>query len=96
MSGGWQDGEATKRLNRLVNQLKADDFATHLVSEYEHSMKGEAQEFITELESWVQELKDNPKGDTWETDIIINCLTTVQSRITHAKGDFLSKLQAKD
>lgn len=96
VSGGWQDGEATKRLNRLVNQLPQDNFAAHLVSEYEHSMKSEGKEFIEELEKWLQELKDNPKGDTWETEIIVNCLSFVQKKIEEAKDDFLVKLKSKE
>lgn len=96
VSGGWEEGGATERLNTLVNAYQSDNFLQHLIKQYEHTIKSEPDTFINELENWFEQLIENPKGDTWEIEIIVKALRVVQDKIKSVKSEFLQQTQVKD
>lgn len=91
VSGGWEENEATKRLNNfanLVGQPKAK-WVEYLTSSYNHSMKSDPQEFFTDTLKWLEELQAHLKGDTWEVEILNQAIKTISQRVTETKVDFL-------
>ncbi len=83
VSGGWEEDKQTRRLNRLVNLLavEEDQMRTFLEQEFEHSMASDWEGFKAELGSWLGELKNVVKGDTWEVEIIAKALEQVEERV---------------
>jgi hypothetical protein len=92
IAGGWQESEATKRLNNLVNLLHHDDdqsWVDALVKIYNDTMGDEPERFIDDLGRWVNDLRNHLKGDTWELDIMGQALQEVASRLTGIRAAFL-------
>ncbi len=95
ISGGWQDEDLTKRLNKMVNLLDAprQNWLEKLIEIFGHSQANDGQVFLDETTKWMSELKANLKGDTWEVEIMEAALTEIESRISEVKDDFLAKLK---
>ena len=91
ISGGWEDREATVRLNNLINLLPAPqgEWVSYLKGSYNHSMKDGADEFYDDIRKWLGELSGNLKGDTWEVEILSQALNSTMRRLEEAKQDFL-------
>ena len=72
VSGGWQDEDATQRLNRYVNLLgkPSKEWVRYLTELFDHSDMDNPQSFLTKEEAWFDELAQNLKGDTWEMQIM--------------------------
>ena len=87
IAGGWQESEASARLNTLVNLLAKDTNAwTNALTKMFHDQMGDdAAKFVDELSRWVSELRSHLKGDTWELDIMNQALTEVIERITSVR-----------
>jgi hypothetical protein len=95
IAGGWQESEATKRLNNLVNRLNADDEAwvTYLVKAFEDSMVDSSERYYKDLELWLTDLQGHLKGDTWEVEIMAQTLKTVSEKVGNLRQQFLTRCQ---
>lgn len=91
VAGGWQESEATKRLNNLVNLLNQGDPAwiQCLTKLFNDSMADEGEKFYDDLILWLTELRSHLKGDTWEIDIMNQAVVEVASRLTKVKAVFI-------
>lgn len=91
VSGGWQDDEHTKRLNRFANLLGApgDLWVDHLVRSYGNSMGDEPVTFLRDLETWLAELRGVLKGDKWEVEILAEAFDEIARQIRTSSGAFL-------
>jgi hypothetical protein len=93
ISGGWQEQEATQRLNRLVNLIGKPNsqWVKRLVYEFHHSMTDDGATFFQETMVWLDQLVKAPKGDTWEIEIMVNAIQDVQNRVKNSRATFLLK-----
>lgn len=91
IAGGWQESEASERLNNLVNLLPQDDktWVASLVKMFNDQMGEDPGKFADDLGRWVADLKMHLKGDTWELDIMNHALTEVTERITKVRAAFV-------
>ncbi len=97
ISGGWQEQEATQRLNILVNLIGKPNsqWVSRLVYEFNHSMLDDSKKFFQETMDWLQTLSSSLKGDTWEIEIMGHAISDVQKRIKDSKNAFLIKVKTK-
>lgn len=95
VAGGWQEQEASKKLNNLVNRLNkpAPEWIEYLSSLYDHSMSDNADTFYVELSKWLGELKTVLKGDTWEVEIMDKTIEEVVQQLGGCKAAFLKANQ---
>lgn len=95
ISGGWQEQEATQKLNRLVNLIGKPgvNWVKHLVNEYHHSMTDDGAKFLQETLSWLETLLENLKGDTWEIEIMSHAIREVLARVKDSEKPFLQKIK---
>lgn len=86
IAGGWQESEATQRLNGLINLLGDDESERleNLRHTFHNSMSDDSGVFVTEQVKWLTELENHLKGDTWEIDIMGQVLQEVSSCIEAA------------
>lgn len=96
ISGGWQESEATSRLNNLVNLLnKSDDeWLECLTKIFNDHMQDDPTKFINELSRWVDDLKLHLKGDTWELEIMQETFGEVARKLNSLKEAFLKSTKA--
>lgn len=96
VAGGWQESEATQRLNRLVNLLPQDDktWIDALLKIFDDSMGDDPTRFIDDVSRWLVDLRNHLKGDTWEIDIMNQALSEVGERLERAKVAFIKASQA--
>lgn len=95
IAGGWQESDATSRLNRLVN-LVGEDFAhwsNCLMEDFHNSMKDQPELFFDETLTWLQGLKNHLKGDTWEVEIMGKVITAVIDKLSNHRADFIAKVK---
>ena len=87
VSGGWQDEDATVRLNSFINLLpqKNQSWEKLLSSEYGNSEFKEPESFFKDLLEWLDLLKNHCKGDTWEIEIMGEVLNEVKGKILENK-----------
>ncbi len=92
VSGGWQESEATQRLNSLVNLLDQPDqvWVDALVKLYNDTMGEDAARFIDDICLWMADLHGHLKGDTWELDIMNQALAEVEGRLKAVRTSFLA------
>ena len=88
ISGGWQESDATRRLNGLVNLLgdSAEAWTGFLTNAFHHSMTDDPKTFVTEQVAWLNDLRAHLKGDTWETEIMGQVITEVASKVAETGG----------
>lgn len=91
VSGGWQESEATKRLNHLVNLLyrPENEWLEYLTKTYHHSMADNPDEYFQNVVTWLTDLKGHLRGDTWEMEIMNQAVNEVERQITLVKDKFL-------
>lgn len=96
VAGGWQESEATQRLNRLVNLLSQNDQAwiDALSRQMDDSMGDDAGRFLDDISRWLVDLRNHLKGDTWEIDIMSQALSEVNDRIAKVRDAVLKAAQA--
>ena len=100
VSGGWQDENSTVKLNRLVNLLSCDydRWLQYLSRDFHDSKVDTIETYCSNLTSWLQELSNNLKGDTWETDIMTQTFDEIHKTINalkdRLKNDLLSHQKA--
>ena len=97
ISGGWQEQEATQRLNILVNLIGKPNsqWIKRLVYEFSHSMSDDGKKFFQETVAWLESLSGALKGDTWEIEIMAHAISDVQKRVLDSKKAFLLKVKSK-
>ena len=97
VSGGWQDDEATKKLNTLVHLINCptSDWIAYLIKIHHNSMADDSQKFMTELENWLIELRSNAKGDKWEVEIVAQAIDEIRRHLDQAKAAFLQAAGAQ-
>ncbi|NRA65079.1 MAG: hypothetical protein HRU19_11395 [Pseudobacteriovorax sp.] len=91
VAGGWEEREATIRLNNLVNLALAgvDDWVTKLNHDYDHSMADDRNKYFANLLNWIDELHKGAKGDTWEVELLQQAMVFTKGKIESARGKFL-------
>lgn len=94
IAGGWQETEATHRLNNLVNLLNRPtvEWIGFLQRTFDNSRFDEPVAFVEDLSDWLHGLEKMLKGDTWETEIMSNALIEVGKQILRVKAEFLKKV----
>lgn len=92
VSGGWQDEDSTQKLNSLVNLLEADDevFVNYIVRDFHNSITETIEIYLEELNTWLTELFNNPKGDTWETEIIQFSIKEIEVKVENNTAAIIS------
>ena len=95
ISGGWQDDDATKKLNAFVNLINCPtgDWISHLIKMQHHSMADDGAKLLADLETWLTELKGSVKGDKWEVEIIIQAIDEIRKSLADAGPAFLKATQ---
>ena len=91
ISGGWQESEATQKLNQLVNLVGESNinWVTHVTKLYSHTLGSDAGHFVDDLCGWLNDLRNHLKGDTWETEIMDQVIGAVQRHLLVIKPQFL-------
>jgi len=91
IAGGWQESEATQRLNNLVNLLPKDrqEWVNELLRIYNDTMADDPARFVDDLHRWVGDLRNHLKGDTWELEIMTEALSEVATQLVDARETFL-------
>jgi hypothetical protein len=93
VSGGWQEQESTKRLNTLINLISKPSgiWLECTISIFHNSMIDEPSKFFNDLSSWVKDLRNHLKGDTWEVDIMSQAISEVHDNLEKIEKTFLEK-----
>ena len=96
ISGGWQEQEATQRLNAFVNLIgkPMSHWSKQLVHEFNHSMPDDPKVFVAETIGWLESLVPVLKGDTWEMEIMAHAIEEVRARIEDAKTAFFTQTKS--
>jgi hypothetical protein len=91
IAGGWQESEATKRLNNMVNLLSREDsvWVETLLRSFNDTMGDDGVRYFDDLTRWVTDLRNHLKGDTWELDIMNHALAEVADRLAGTREAFL-------
>ncbi len=91
ISGGWQDEEQTKKLNKFVNLMNhsENNWSDALGQLYHETMNDDPKLFLDELDGWLDQLIKNPKGDKWEKEIIEKTISFVQKNIQASRAQFI-------
>jgi len=95
VSGGWQDEDATKKLNSLVNLINRPsvEWNRHLLDEFYESQVEGGEKFLQDLTSWLGDLRQNLKGDHWETAIMKEVLSEISHQIDSLKTSFIREAE---
>ncbi len=85
ISGGWQDEEATCKLNRLVNLLGRTqaEWLEYLRQDFHHSRAESAEAYSQALNAWLTSLQSNLKGDHWEIIIMEEVLQDLRQQLAN-------------
>ncbi len=95
VSGGWQDEDQTKRINGLVNLIgkSPQQWLDYLVGYYHDAIaEDDPSAFLEELDTWLNSILNNLKGDKWEQDIIEQAVSEVIANVEQVKNDFLGSV----
>ncbi|RZA10861.1 MAG: hypothetical protein EOP10_34055 [Proteobacteria bacterium] len=92
IAGGWEEKDSSVLLNNLINLLESDDKAwlDYLERAMDFSIKEDRTVYIHDLLSWLTELQQHVKGDTWETEILREALSVLSERIVVLKERFVN------
>ncbi len=91
ISGGWQESDATQRLNEMVNLLgkSPNEWLSLLIKSFHHSMTDDPRAFLAEQIKWLGELQNHLKGDTWEVEIMAQVITEVCTQLSKFEEKFI-------
>jgi len=94
VSGGWQDEDASQKLNRLVNLIpkSSREWVSYLTELFNHSTTDSPQNFLKREQEWLEELGRNLKGDTWEVEIMTETLKKLKKMLDQISEEFLHAL----
>lgn len=92
VSGGWQDEDASQKLNKLVNLIPkgSKEWVEYLTELFNHSTTDNPHNFLKHEMEWLDELAKNLKGDTWELEIMSETIKRLKRQIEHTAKDFLA------
>jgi len=92
VSGDWGEEESTRRLNRLVNLIgtEPNNWLKYIDDSFANSKADNVGVFVSDISNWIDHLKANLKGDTWEIDIMTKALSVVVENLKQASKDFKS------
>lgn len=87
ISGGWQDEETTKKLNRLVNLLNksSEKWDEWLRLDFSHSKLDNYHLYLESLAKWLNNIKGDLKGDTWEVEIMKETICEIERKLDEHK-----------
>lgn len=93
ISGGWQESEATQKLNTLVNLLDPENGEwSHCISSiYNDSLADDPNRFFAELITWIGDLRNHLKGDTWEIDIMDQTMNDILKNLETTRESFMEQ-----
>lgn len=93
VSGGWQDEDATKKLNQLVNLLNKDkkSWLEHLQDGFFNSKSESAEKYVEKLHLWLSDLRSNLKGDQWEITIMHEVVSEVLLKTQSYQHEFIDQ-----
>lgn len=93
VSGGWQDEDATQKLNMLTNLIDSEDdeFIDYIVESFYNSNTEVMTEYLDELLIWLEDLKSNSKGDKWEIEIIGFAIKEIETKMINNKTKIISE-----
>ena len=91
VSGGWQDEQASQKLNRMVNLIAKEnkEWVKYLTEIFDHAETDNPQTFLKKESEWLDELGKNLKGDTWELEIMGETLKKLKHKLAQTAKDFL-------
>jgi hypothetical protein len=86
VSGDWGEEESTRRLNRLVNLIGTEprNWVKYLDDSFGDSKADNIGVFVSDISNWINHLKANLKGDTWEIDIMNKALSLIVENLKNA------------
>jgi len=92
ISGGWQEQEATQRLNQFVNLIgePSSHWIKRLTHEFHHAMQSDPKKFFSETLDWLDGLLSKLKGDTWEVEIMAHVIREIIVRVKDAEKGFMT------
>ena len=95
ISGGWEEEDASGKLNGLINLLACDkdEWLKHLRESYHHSLKDDPQQYMQETREWLTELQNHLKGDSWEVEIMQQAFSTIVSHLDKLEPEFNKQSQ---
>jgi hypothetical protein len=87
VSGDWQEEEATRRLNGLVNLLPCPQttWNAHLTHTFHNTEHETWEKFVMHTVNWIKKLQLHLKGDVWEVAIMADALDEVVSHLEQAR-----------
>ena len=97
ISGGWEERGTTKRLNGFINLLPEtkEKWLAYLTAEFGHAPMDSAEEYLDGIHSWLADLKQHLKGDTWELEIMNRALECTEKSLAGCRDDFLARNMSK-
>lgn len=100
VSGGWQDEDATCKLNKLVNLLARKEdiraWINFLQEDFNNSTTENSGQYYIEIIKWLQSMKSELKGDNWEVEIMSAVLEEVEICLQGQKKEFTDEQKSKD
>ncbi len=89
VSGDWGEEESTRRLNRLVNLIgtQPNNWVKYIEDSFGNSKADSVGVFVSDISNWIDHLKANLKGDTWEIDIMTKALSLVVENLKLASRE---------
>jgi hypothetical protein len=96
VSGGWEEGDSTSKLNNFVNLLPRPEgeWVEYLVNLYNNSMKSDPDTFFNDKVAWLSGLTSHLKGDTWEIDILAQAIELTKKKLEAVKKKFMDQVHA--
>lgn len=91
VSGGWEEDEASRRLNHLVNllALRPADRVEDLKGHYSDSMEDDPARYMDETLKWLKGLISRVSGDNWEMVILRQALEVTASKLSEIRSEFI-------
>ena len=91
VSGGWEEDEASRRLNHLVNllALRPADRVEDLMGHYSDSMEDDPARYMDETLKWLKGLISRVSGDNWEMVILRQALEVTASKLSEIRSEFI-------
>ena len=91
VSGGWEEDDASRRLNHLVNLLALDPAGQveDLKGHYSDSMEDDPARYLDETRKWLKGLISKVSGDNWEMVILRQALEVTVSKLEEIRRDFI-------
>ena len=92
ISSDWQGEDQTKDLNNLVNLLSKDysKWCAWIKNKFSFSKSSTVSEMLQSYFKWLEILKENSKGDSWEIEIIHSCLDEIKVNLDKYSNNLMN------